>query len=101
MQVRNGEGEQVRGHIPYTGLVFTTTPDDAPVFRAFFPGLRETLKRVDSTKRFYRRSVKYDGHFNWKTVIDGYQESLNWQYIRPSFSALYLPTSYSVHVHYI
>lgn len=89
-------GQALRTHITSTGLVFTTISDDATSFDEFFPGLEDTLKRVDFTKRPYRRSIKYEGHFNWKTMVDGYQECLHCQYTHPSFSVLYPPTFYSV-----
>jgi hypothetical protein len=68
------EGEKLRTYTTSTGLVFTTISDAAPSFEDFFPGLEKVLSSVDFTKRPYRRSIKYEGHFNWKTMVDGYQE---------------------------
>lgn len=51
-----------------TGLVFTTISDEAPSFHEYFPDLEPLLAKVDFTKRPYRRSIKYEGHFNWKTM---------------------------------
>lgn len=67
-------GETFRTHITGTGLVFTTISDMAPSFEEFFPGLEKVLSSVDFTQRPYRRSISYEGHFNWKTMVDGYQE---------------------------
>lgn len=84
--------KQLRTHTTSTGLVFTTVSDASPSFDEFFPGLEKILGTVDFTKRPHRRSIKYEGHFNWKTMVDGYQECLHCQYTHPSFSELYPPT---------
>lgn len=54
---------------------------------------------MDFTKLPYRRSIKYEGKFNWKTMVDGYQECLHCQYTHPSFSVFYPPTFYTVYNH--
>lgn len=58
----------MRNHVTPTGLIFTTFSDDAPSFHEFFPDLERLLQRVDFTKLPYRRSIKYEGRFNWKTM---------------------------------
>ena len=60
----------MRSHITPTGLVFTALSDEAPCFYEFFPELEKLLQRVDFTKLPYRRTIKYDGFFNWKTMYD-------------------------------
>ncbi|KAF2723001.1 hypothetical protein K431DRAFT_311394 [Polychaeton citri CBS 116435] len=94
--VKTSEGSTVRSHVTSTGLLFTTVSDDAPSFKEYFPGLEDVLATVDFTKRPYRRSIGYPGHFNWKTMVDGYQECLHCAYTHPSFSELYPPHSYNV-----
>ncbi|KAL4905301.1 hypothetical protein BDW74DRAFT_153391 [Aspergillus multicolor] len=86
-------------HVTPTGLVFTTLSNDAPSFHEYFPELEPLLQRVDFTKLPYKRSIKYEGRFNWKTMVDGYQECLHCQYTHPSFSIYYPPTWYKVHNH--
>ena len=71
-----------------------------PSFEEFFPGLEDLLQRVDFTKLPYKRSIKYEGRFNWKTMVDGYQECLHCQYTHPSFSVYYPPASYAVKNHH-
>ncbi|KAK4544578.1 hypothetical protein LTR36_004150 [Oleoguttula mirabilis] len=100
VKVVNRHVKELRSHITRTGLAFTTISDDAPAFDDFFPGLEDILDRVDFTTRPYRRSIDYEGHFNWKTMVDGYQECLHCQYTHPSFSVLYPPTFYSVINHH-
>jgi len=92
-------GNELRNHVTMTGLVFATLSDDAPSFHEFFPDLESLLSRVDFTRLPYRRSIKYEGNFNWKTMVDGYQECLHCQYTHPSFSVYYPPTFYQVHNH--
>ncbi|KAL4778639.1 hypothetical protein BJX76DRAFT_128160 [Aspergillus varians] len=89
----------LRHHITPTGLVFATLSDDTPSFHEYFPELEPLLQRVDFTKLPYKRSIKYEGRFNWKTMVDGYQECLHCQYTHPSFSVYYPPTWYKVHNH--
>ncbi|KKY18291.1 putative Rieske [Diplodia seriata] len=88
--------QEVRSRTTSTGLLFATISDDAPDFDDFFPDLEPLLSRVDFTKLPHRRSLKYEGRFNWKTMVDGYQECLHCQYTHPSFSIYYPPTFYSV-----
>ncbi|KAL1970262.1 hypothetical protein VTN77DRAFT_5422 [Rasamsonia byssochlamydoides] len=92
-------GAELRSYVTPTGLVFSTLSDQAPSFHEFFPDLEPLLAKVDFTKRPYRRSIKYEGHFNWKTMVDGYQECLHCQYTHPSFSVYYPPTFYKVYNH--
>ncbi|KAJ5556967.1 hypothetical protein N7494_000882 [Penicillium frequentans] len=89
--------KELRCHVTPTGLLFSTISDDAPSFYEFFPELEELLGRVDFTRLPHRRSIRYEGRFNWKTMVDGYQECLHCQYTHPSFSVYYPPTFYAVH----
>lgn len=89
-------GKEIKKHVTPTGLLFSTIADDAPSFHEFFPELEELLGKVDFTRLPYRRSIKYEGRFNWKTMVDGYQECLHCQYTHPSFSIYYPPTFYTV-----
>ncbi|KAJ4364971.1 hypothetical protein N0V83_008587 [Neocucurbitaria cava] len=98
ISVRNEEtGAEVKSHITETGLVFSTISDDAPSFDDFFTDLKPLIGKVDFTKLPHRRSIKYEGKFNWKTMVDGYQECLHCQYTHPTFSIYYPPTFYTVY----
>jgi hypothetical protein len=92
-------GEELRSYLTSSGLLFSTVSADAPSFKEFFPELEPLLAKVDFTKLPYRKSIKYEGNFNWKTMVDGYQECLHCQYTHPSFSAFYPPAFYAVHNH--
>lgn len=92
-------GDEVRSYVTESGLLFSTISSMAPSFKEYFPDLEPLLARVDFTKLPYRKSVKYEGNFNWKTMVDGYQECLHCQYTHPSFSVFYPPAFYAVHNH--
>ncbi|KAJ9640614.1 hypothetical protein H2204_003243 [Knufia peltigerae] len=93
-------GKEVRTHRTRSGLVFTTISEEAPSFQEFFPGLEELLNSYDLTKMPYRRSLSYPGKFNWKTMMDGFQECLHCQFAHPGLSRLYPPTFYRVENHH-
>lgn len=84
-----------------------------PKFEDYFPGLEDLTSRVDFTKLPFKRTLSYEGRFNWKTMwvsrvltlpqavltpprVDGYQECLHCQYTHRAFSVLYPPTFYAV-----
>jgi hypothetical protein len=92
-------GEELRSYLTESGLLFSTISNEAPPFKEFFPDLEPLLARVDFTKLPHRRSIAYEGAFNWKTMVDGYQECLHCQYTHPSFSIYYPPAFYSVYNH--
>lgn len=62
------QGGEVRSHVTPTGLLISTISDGVPSFHDFFPELEALLGRVDFTRLPYRRSIRYEGRFNWKTM---------------------------------
>ncbi|OJD20347.1 hypothetical protein ACJ73_08319 [Blastomyces percursus] len=97
--IHESTGAELPSHLTPTGLLFAGISQDAPDFYEFYPDLEPLLARVDFTRLPYRRSIKYEGNFNWKTMVDGYQECLHCQYTHPSFSIYYPPTFYTVYNH--
>ncbi|KAK8075645.1 hypothetical protein PG997_010308 [Apiospora hydei] len=85
-----------------TGLLFVALSQDAPSFEDYYPGLEALTDRFDFTEIPFRRTLSYKGRFNWKTMVDGYQECLHCQYTHRAFSVLYPPEPYAVqnHGHY-
>ena len=86
-------------HLTPTGLLFTAIAPfpTAPTFESFFPSsLLSLLNKHDFRRLPYRKTIKYPGRFNWKTMVDGYQECLHCQYTHRSFSVKYPPTFYEV-----
>ncbi|KAK7987157.1 hypothetical protein PG988_002145 [Apiospora saccharicola] len=79
-----------------TGLLFVALSQDAPSFEDYYPGLEDLTDRFDFTEMPFRRTLSYKGRFNWKTMVDGYQECLHCQYTHRAFSALYPPEPYAV-----
>ncbi|RVX66485.1 hypothetical protein B0A52_09769 [Exophiala mesophila] len=94
-------GNQPLAHyLTPTGLLFTTISESAPPFEEWFPpSLLQLVSRYDFRRLPHRRTIKYPGNFNWKTMVDGYQECLHCQYTHRSFSVKYPPTFYEVHNH--
>ncbi|PGH12759.1 hypothetical protein AJ80_06583 [Polytolypa hystricis UAMH7299] len=97
--IRESDGAKLPSHVTPTGLLFAAISHEAPAFEEFYPDLEPLLARIDFTELPYRRSIKYNGNFNWKTMVDGYQECLHCQYTHPSFSVYYPPTFYTVYNH--
>ncbi|KAF5683477.1 c6 zinc finger domain-containing protein [Fusarium circinatum] len=96
IQVLTSDGTLMRRHITRTGLVFITFSNSTPEFNEYFPGLEELISTVDFTAFPFRKSLKYTGKYNWKTLIDGFQECLHCSFAHPSFSKVYAPTTYKV-----
>ena len=68
-QVVHLDGKEARSYLTSTGLLFAAISDEAPTFEQFFPNLLPLLERVDFTKLPHRRTLKYGGAFNWKTMV--------------------------------
>jgi hypothetical protein len=66
--VNNRQSIQIKSHMTPSGLLFVTLSLDTPTFEEFFVGLEELTNKVDFTKLPHRRSLSYEGRFNWKTM---------------------------------
>ena len=86
----------MRSHLTPTGLLFVTLSDETLNFQEYFPGLEDLISHVDFTQFYPRRSLNYGGSYNWKTMVDGYQECLHCPYAHPAFSKVYTPVTYQV-----
>lgn len=93
------DGTHLPFHLTKTGLLFAAPSNEAPSFETYYPDLEALTDRYDFRRLPHRRSIKYEGNFNWKTMVDGYQECLHCQYTHRSFSVIYPPTFYEVHNH--
>ncbi|KIX04916.1 uncharacterized protein Z518_05787 [Rhinocladiella mackenziei CBS 650.93] len=97
---RKSDGLLLPYHLTPTGLLFSAISPSAPPFEQWFPpSLVRLLSHYNFRRLPHRRSIKYPGRFNWKTMVDGYQECLHCQYTHRSFSVRYPPTFYEVHNH--
>ncbi|KAI5461764.1 fungal-specific transcription factor domain-containing protein [Mariannaea sp. PMI_226] len=90
------DGSEMRSHLTRTGLLFTTLSDETLPFDEFYPGLEDLIATADFTQFPVRRSLLYEGKYNWKTMTDGFQECLHCLYAHPAFSKIYPPTTYKV-----
>ncbi|KIW67542.1 hypothetical protein PV04_06786 [Phialophora macrospora] len=98
--IRKSDGFVLNHYLTPTGLLFATIDSSAPPFEQWFPpSLLELLSGYNFRRLPHRHSIKYPGKFNWKTMVDGYQECLHCQYTHRSFSVIYPPTFYQVHNH--
>jgi len=94
---RRPDGADLSHYLTPTGLLFTTIDASAPSFEDYFPSsLLPLLNLHDFCRLPHRRTLSYPGHFNWKTMVDGYQECLHCQYTHREFSVMYPPTFYAV-----
>ncbi|KAM0555895.1 hypothetical protein ACHAPJ_006297 [Fusarium lateritium] len=95
-KIFDDSGVEIRGHLTPGGLLFMTLSDETASFEEFFPGLEDKISSVDFTNLPLRRPLKYVGNYNWKAMVDGYQECLHCAYAHPEFSKKYAPTTYKV-----
>ncbi|KAM5352819.1 hypothetical protein ACJ41O_005541 [Fusarium nematophilum] len=86
------DGSEMRSHLTRTGLLFVALSNEAPSFEEFFPGLEDAISHVDFTQFTPRRSISYVGNYNWKAMVDGFQECLHCAYAHPAFSKIYEST---------
>lgn len=94
---RKTDGILLPHHLTPTGLVFTTIDPSALSFEEYFPASLLPLLNSHNFRRLpHRRTLSYPGRFNWKTMVDGYQECLHCQYTHREFSVMYPPTFYAV-----
>lgn len=62
------QNTKIKSHLTPSGLLFATLSEDTSNFEDFFEGLEELTNKVDFTKLPHRRSISYEGNFNWKTM---------------------------------
>jgi hypothetical protein len=63
------DGREARVFLTETGLLFGAISDSAPPFEEYLGQVLPLLKRVDFTRLPHRRSLRYHGNFNWKTMV--------------------------------
>ncbi|EFX04526.1 c6 zinc finger domain containing protein [Grosmannia clavigera kw1407] len=90
------DGSAIRSHLTATGLLFVTLSEATVSFDDFFPGLEELIGQIDFQQFAPRRSLEYEGRYNWKAMMDGYQECLHCPYAHPSFAKVYRFATYRV-----
>jgi hypothetical protein len=68
IKVNEKQKVSIKSHMTPSGLLFATLSSDTFTFEEFFPGLEVLTNKVDFAKLPHRRSISYEGRFNWKTM---------------------------------
>ncbi|KAL4797603.1 fungal-specific transcription factor domain-containing protein [Aspergillus venezuelensis] len=94
------DGSEARTHLTSNGLLFVTFSEKTVPFDEYFPGLAELIVPYTFSDITIRRPLHYPVEYNWKAMIDGYQECLHCAYAHPKFSRKYAPQTYKVINHH-
>lgn len=90
----------IKTHVTEQGLVFVNfNSDESDNFIQFddwFAGLNEEMNEFDFSDYEYHMSYELDGQFNWKTLMDGYQECYHCPTAHPGLSSAFKMETYKV-----
>ncbi|EGV62306.1 hypothetical protein PSN45_001031 [Yamadazyma tenuis] len=89
----------VNTHVTEQGLVFVNfnnDPESVIPFDKWFEGLNSELNEFDFSDYEYHMSYELDGQFNWKTLMDGYQECYHCPTAHPGLSSAFKMETYKV-----
>lgn len=89
----------IRCHTTDQGLVFINfdSTKEGPVpFDDWFKGLQTEMHEYDFSDYEYHMSYQLDGKFNWKTLMDGYQECYHCPTAHPGLSKAFKMPTYKV-----
>lgn len=89
----------IKTHVTPQGLVFVNfcqDPEQFMEFEEFFEGVTEEMNEFDFTDYEYNMSYELDGDFNWKTLMDGYQECYHCPTAHPGLNAAFRMETYKV-----
>lgn len=102
-QVEGFEKEQnslfpIRTHVTRHGLVFVNFSNEKDVtpFEEWYEGLESEMDAFDFSDYEYHMSYELDGQFNWKTLIDGYQECYHCPTAHPGLNSAFRMETYDV-----
>lgn len=89
---------EIKTHVSRQGLVFVNfdNTDSAVPFEEFFTGLQEEMDEFDFDDYEYHMSYELDGEFNWKTLMDGYQECYHCPTAHPGLNQAFKMETYKV-----
>jgi phenylpropionate dioxygenase-like ring-hydroxylating dioxygenase large terminal subunit len=94
--------EPIHTYITVPGDFIFVNLDPSPAVKPFedsFPGLLEVLKEFDFGGFTYHTEYAWNGDFNWKTFVDGFQECLHCKGTHASLARDYKMDSYKVTCH--
>ncbi|KAI5955377.1 hypothetical protein KGF54_001938 [Candida jiufengensis] len=83
-------------HVTPQGLIFVNFCNSPLPFEDFFTGLTEELHEIDFQDYEYHMSYELHGDFNWKTLIDGYNECYHCPISHRKLSAAFNMETYKV-----
>lgn len=89
----------IRCHTTDQGLVFINfdSTEQGPVpFDDWFKNLQTEMHEYDFSDYEYHMSYELDGQFNWKTLMDGYQECYHCPTAHPGLSKAFKMPTYKV-----
>lgn len=88
----------IKTHQTDQGLVFINLSNEEGVlgFDEWFAGLQQEMSEFDFSDYEYHMSYELDGQFNWKTLMDGYQECYHCPTAHPGLSTAFKMDTYKV-----
>ncbi|TFK54568.1 ISP domain-containing protein [Heliocybe sulcata] len=88
----------IHTHVTDTGLVFVnfTASPNPPPFQEIFRGFEDEMKEFDFSQYEYRESYELRGDFNWKALMDGYQECYHCPTAHPGLTKAFSIPTYKV-----
>ncbi|KAM9918818.1 hypothetical protein OXX80_012865, partial [Metschnikowia pulcherrima] len=89
----------INTHITRQGLIyvnFCNDPEQLMPFEEFFAGLTEEMDEFDFSDYDYNMSYELKGQFNWKTLMDGYQECYHCPTAHPGLNSAFKMETYKV-----
>ncbi|GME80126.1 unnamed protein product [[Candida] boidinii] len=89
---------KIRTHVTKQGLIFINFDNTEfyTPFETFFKGLENEMDEYDFDDYEYHMSYELDGEFNWKTLMDGYQECYHCPTAHPGLNAAFKMETYKV-----
>lgn len=89
----------IKTHVTPQGLIFVNFCNDPEQFVEFdewFGGLQTEMNEFDFSDYEYHMSYELDGQFNWKTLMDGYQECYHCPTAHPGLNSAFKMETYKV-----
>lgn len=87
----------IKTHVTEQGLVFINfSQEDVTPFDEWFSGLNSELNEFDFSDYEYHMSYELNGDFNWKTLMDGYQECYHCPTAHPGLNSAFKMETYKV-----
>lgn len=90
---------EIKTHITAQGLIYVNFCNDAEQFmpfEKFFEGLEKEMEEFDFSDYEYNMSYELRGNFNWKTLMDGYQECYHCPTAHPGLNSAFRMETYKV-----